>query len=171
VTTSVRHHPFEYLMMAAVNLVAATVLAIPAGIVLVHALAVFSTAAVQHGNIRLPGWCERALQPVLITVDLHRVHHSIQPLQANANYGAVLSVWDRLFGSLVRLTPIDQQRVVFGVAEVPRHEGLGPIAMILTPWRLGRPPVNRSRLRRTGAKPLAKKRRHNGKAAARAQRV
>jgi sterol desaturase/sphingolipid hydroxylase (fatty acid hydroxylase superfamily) len=57
------------------------------------------TASIQYGNIRLLDWLERWLQPVLVTVDMHRVHHSIVFGQANSNYGAVLSVWDRFFGT------------------------------------------------------------------------
>jgi sterol desaturase/sphingolipid hydroxylase (fatty acid hydroxylase superfamily) len=98
----------------------------------------FATAAVQHGNVRLPAWFERAAQPVLVTVDMHRIHHSVAPAAANANFGAVLSVWDRMFGTFARLTPAQHDAIVFGVAELPRWEGVKPTAMLLTPWRLGR---------------------------------
>ena len=89
------------------------VLGIPAIVVLSHGLAVFGTASIQHGNIRLPGWLERWLQPVLVTVDMHRTHHSIQFSRANWNYGAVLSVWDRFFGSYKQLTRAQHQKIVF----------------------------------------------------------
>ena len=46
----------------------------------------------QHANICLPEWIERSLQPLLITTDMHRIHHSLAFNQANANYGAVLSI-------------------------------------------------------------------------------
>lgn len=136
VTTAVRHHPIEYLLASAVYWTAVIVLDVPAGAVLVHGGAVFAAASVQHGNIRLPEALERWLQPVLMTIDLHRVHHSVSPDQANANYGAVLSLWDRLFGTCVGLTRAQHDAIVFGVAELPRRDCLKPSAMLMTPWRL-----------------------------------
>jgi sterol desaturase/sphingolipid hydroxylase (fatty acid hydroxylase superfamily) len=138
VTTSVRHHPIEYLMAA--GFYWATVLAfdIPVVVVTSHALAVFAAAAVTHGNMRLPAWLERVLQPAVITLDLHLVHHSIVYEEANANFGAVLSIWDRLCGTYLRLPRAEQERLVFGVSELPRRECLKPSAMLLTPWRIPR---------------------------------
>ena len=98
-------------------------------------------AAVQHGNIRLPERLERWLQPVLMTVDMHRIHHSIVFEQANSNYGAVLSLWDRLFGTYTWISRTQHQRVVFGVRELLPRDGLGPSAMLLTPWRISRAAV------------------------------
>jgi len=137
-TTSVRHHPVEFLLTSAVYWLAALFLDIPVEVVLGHALAVFGTAAVQHGNIRLPERLERWLRPVLVTVDMHRVHHSIEFSRENWNYGAVLSIWDRLFKTYTRLTRAQHDSIVFGVDELPRRDCLKPSAMMLTPWRLGR---------------------------------
>jgi sterol desaturase/sphingolipid hydroxylase (fatty acid hydroxylase superfamily) len=138
VTTSVRHHPIEYVLASGVYWVAVIVLDIPAIVALSHGLAVFGTASIQHGNIRLPGWLERALQPVLVTVDMHRVHHSIEFSRINWNYGAVLSIWDRLFGTLTRMSLQEHEKIVFGVRELPRRDCLKPSAMFLTPWRMSR---------------------------------
>jgi sterol desaturase/sphingolipid hydroxylase (fatty acid hydroxylase superfamily) len=65
VTTSVRHHPIEYLIAAALYWVAVLALDIPVIVVLSHSLAMFGMAAVTHGNIRLPEGLERLLQPVV----------------------------------------------------------------------------------------------------------
>jgi sterol desaturase/sphingolipid hydroxylase (fatty acid hydroxylase superfamily) len=138
VTTSVRHHPVEYVLGSAVYWLAVIVLDVPALVVLTHGLAVFSTAALQHGNVRLPQWLERMLQPVLVTVDMHRIHHSVVYEQANSNYGAVLSVWDRIFGTYTSISRAQHERIVFGVRELPRSECLKPTAMLLTPWRIPR---------------------------------
>jgi sterol desaturase/sphingolipid hydroxylase (fatty acid hydroxylase superfamily) len=138
VTTSVRHHPIEYLLTAGIYWLALLTLGIPKTVVVCHALTSFATAAVTHGNIRLPQWLERILQPVLITVDLHLVHHSIAYDEANANFGEVFSIWDRLFGTYARLPRSQVDRIVFGVRELPRRDGLKPSAMLLTPWRLPR---------------------------------
>jgi sterol desaturase/sphingolipid hydroxylase (fatty acid hydroxylase superfamily) len=138
VTTSVRHHPFEYLLAAGFYWLAVLALGIPMWVVLCHALAVFVTAAVTHGNVRWPLWLERILQPVIITLDLHLVHHSIAYEEANANFGAVFSVWDRLCGTYARLPRARIDEIVFGVRELPGCDCLKPPAMLLTPWRLPR---------------------------------
>ena len=114
------------------------VLGIPAIVVLSHALAVFAAAALTHGNISLPEWLERLLRPVVITLDLHLVHQSIEFSRVNWNYGAVLSIWDRLFGTYTHISRAKRDRLVFGVRELPRRDCLKPSAMLLTPWRLGR---------------------------------
>jgi sterol desaturase/sphingolipid hydroxylase (fatty acid hydroxylase superfamily) len=111
---------------------------IPVIVVMIHAMAVFAAAAVTHGNTRFPEWLERLLQPVVITLDLHLVHHSISYDEANANFGAVLSVWDRLFGTCRAISRAQRDRLVFGVRELPRHDCLKPSAMLLTPWRISR---------------------------------
>jgi sterol desaturase/sphingolipid hydroxylase (fatty acid hydroxylase superfamily) len=138
VTTSVRHHPIEYVLASAFYWLAVIVLDIPLTVVLTHGFAVFATAAVQHGNISLPEWVERWLRPVLVTTDMHRIHHSIEFSRENWNYGAVLSIWDRLFGTYVRISRARHDRIVFGVRELPRRDCLKPSAMFLTPWRIGR---------------------------------
>ena len=136
VTTSVRHHPVEYVVASAVYWTAVLVLGVPAIIVLSHGLTNFAAAAIQHGNIRLPERLERWLQPVLVTVDMHRIHHSVVFDQANSNYGAVFSIWDRLFGTYTVITRAQHDSIVFGVRELLRRECLRPSGMMLTPWLL-----------------------------------
>jgi sterol desaturase/sphingolipid hydroxylase (fatty acid hydroxylase superfamily) len=138
VTTSVRHHPIEYLIATGFYWLMVLALNVPVIVVLIHGLAVFAAAAVTHGNTRLPEWLERLLQPVVITLDLHLVHHSIAYDEANTNFGVVLSIWDRLFGTFVRLPRAQQQRIVFGVRELPRRDCLKLSAMLMSPWRIPR---------------------------------
>jgi sterol desaturase/sphingolipid hydroxylase (fatty acid hydroxylase superfamily) len=141
VTTAVRHHPIEDVPLSAIYWLAVLVLDIPAIVVLSHGLAVFGTAAVQHGNIRLPERLERWLQPVLVTSDMHRIHHSVVFAEANSNYGAVLSIWDRFFGTYTRISRAQHDRIVFGVYELPRRDCVKPSQMFLTPWLLSRAAV------------------------------
>jgi sterol desaturase/sphingolipid hydroxylase (fatty acid hydroxylase superfamily) len=144
VTTSVRHHPIEYLIASAMYWLVVLALDIPAVIVMSYGLTVFAAAAVTHGNIRLPDWLERSLQPVVITLDLHLIHHSIIAEQVNANFGAVLSIWDRVFGTHAKLLRAEQDELVFGVRELPPADALKPSAMIMTPWLLRRAAVERA---------------------------
>jgi sterol desaturase/sphingolipid hydroxylase (fatty acid hydroxylase superfamily) len=136
VTTTVRLHPMEYLLNSGVFWLTAILLGMPATILLTYGLASFAIEAIQHGNIRLPDGLERFLQPVLVTVDTHRIHHSVAFAQGSCNYATVFSVWDRLFKTYTRLTRAQHDRIVFGVRELPRRDCLKPSAMLLTPWRI-----------------------------------
>lgn len=117
VTTSVRHHPLEYVIASAIYWVAMLVLDIPASVATAHGLVVFAAAAVTHGNVTLPKWLEQSFQPVIITIDLHLIHHSIAYADANSNFGAVLSIWDRLFGTFVQASPSRRDALIFGIPE------------------------------------------------------
>lgn len=136
VTTSLRHHPIEAVIAGAIYWAAVLVLDIPAAIAATHAAAVFAAAAVTHGNMRLPERIERWLQPVVITLDLHLIHHSILHQQAGSNFGAVLSIWDRMFGTFRWLPRPELDRLVFGVRELAPANALKPSVMIMTPWLL-----------------------------------
>jgi sterol desaturase/sphingolipid hydroxylase (fatty acid hydroxylase superfamily) len=144
VTTSVRVHPIEHLLASGVFLLAVILLDIPATAWLAYWLVVSVIEAVQHGNIRLPAWLEQGLQPVLVTVDMHRIHHSVSFAEASVNYATVFSIWDRLFGTYTRLTRAQHDSIVFGVRELPRRDCLKPSAMMLTPWRIARVPATGS---------------------------
>jgi len=69
---------------------------------------------------------------------MHRIHHSVVFDQTNSNYGAILSLWDRLFGTYTRLGRAQHDSIVFGVRELPPRDCLKPAAMFLTPWRIAR---------------------------------
>src|SRR6516162_6544731 len=138
VTTTVRLHPIEYLLNSGVFWLTVILLGIPAAIGLTYAVTAFAIEAVQHGNIRLPERLERRLQPVLVTTDMHRIHHSAAFAQGSCNYATVFSVWDRLFRTYTRLTPAQHDGIVFGVPQLPRRDCLKPSAMLLTPWRIAR---------------------------------
>ena len=57
------------------------------------------TAMFNHGNLRLPLWLDRILRSVLVTPDMHRVHHSVLPQEHHRNFGFCVSFWDRIFTS------------------------------------------------------------------------
>jgi sterol desaturase/sphingolipid hydroxylase (fatty acid hydroxylase superfamily) len=140
VTTSVRHHPIEYLLATGFYWVVVLALGIPPMIFLSHTLTVFAAAALTHGNISLPEWLERLLRPLVITLDLHLMHHSVVYDEANSNFGAVLSIWDRLFGTFTPAPRAYADRLTFGVRDLPQRAYLTIFGMFSTPWLLGRAP-------------------------------
>jgi sterol desaturase/sphingolipid hydroxylase (fatty acid hydroxylase superfamily) len=99
VTTGLRFHPVEILLSMVIKLMVVVALGAPAVAVLVFEVLLNATAMFSHSNLRLPAWLDRALRPVLVTPDMHRVHHSVVPRETNSNFGFNLAVWDRLFGT------------------------------------------------------------------------
>jgi sterol desaturase/sphingolipid hydroxylase (fatty acid hydroxylase superfamily) len=105
-TTGVRFHPLEILLSASIKMGAVLLLGAPALGVLLFELLLNATSLFNHGNVRLPAWLDRALRLVLVTPDMHRVHHSIHPRETNSNFGFNLSWWDFLLGTY-RARPAD----------------------------------------------------------------
>jgi sterol desaturase/sphingolipid hydroxylase (fatty acid hydroxylase superfamily) len=99
VTTGVRFHPVEILLSMAIKLVVVLVIGTPALAVLIFEILLNATSLFNHGNVALPARVDRALRWVMVTPDMHRVHHSILARETNSNYGFNLPWWDRLFGT------------------------------------------------------------------------
>ncbi len=106
VTTALRFHPLEILLSMVYKMVLIVLLGAPATAVFVFEIALNGSAMFNHANIRLPGWLDRLLRLLIVTPDMHRVHHSVEHRETDSNYGFNLSVWDRLCR-----TYIDQPRL------------------------------------------------------------
>ncbi|MCH8036717.1 MAG: sterol desaturase family protein, partial [Proteobacteria bacterium] len=99
VTTGARFHPIEIVLSMLIKLAAVAVLGAPAVAVVIFEVLLNATAMFNHANLRLPEGVDRFLRLVVVTPDMHRVHHSIVPGETNSNFGFNLPWWDRLFGT------------------------------------------------------------------------
>ncbi len=99
VTTALRFHPVEIALSAAFKSCLAIMLGAPPAAVLVFEIALNAGAMFNHANLALPRWLDAALRLVIVTPDMHRVHHSIRREEHDSNFGFWLSIWDRLLGS------------------------------------------------------------------------
>lgn len=97
VTTGFRFHPVEILASMAVKIGLVYLLGPSALAVLVFEILLSATALFSHSNLALPSPVDRALRLVLVTPDMHRVHHSVRRDEHDSNFGFCLSVWDRIF--------------------------------------------------------------------------
>jgi len=97
VTTALRFHPLEILFSMALKITLVLALGPAAGAVILFEVILNGTAMFNHANIRLPLGLDRVLRLVLVTPDMHRVHHSIDRSEHDSNYGFALSIWDRIF--------------------------------------------------------------------------
>lgn len=99
VTTGARFHPIEIFLSMLIKFAAIVVLGPPVVAVILFEIVLNATAMFNHGNVRLPAKLDRALRWVVVTPDMHRVHHSIEGDETNSNFGFNLPWWDRLFGT------------------------------------------------------------------------
>lgn len=99
VTTGVRFHPIEILLSLGIKLGVVAALGTPAIAVLIFEVLLNATSMFNHSNIAMPLWLDRVLRWIVVTPDMHRVHHSILVRETNSNFGFNLPWWDRLFGT------------------------------------------------------------------------
>lgn len=97
VTTGLRFHPGEILLSMAIKFLAIAILGAPVLAVLLFEVALNATSMFSHSNVRLPLGIDRWLRRIIVTPDMHRVHHSVAREETDSNYGFNLSLWDRLF--------------------------------------------------------------------------
>ena len=98
-TSGVRFHPLEYVLSMAIKVAAVWLLGAAALAVVAFELLLNATSIFNHSNLRLPAGWDRWLRLVVVTPDMHVVHHSIDPAEHNRNFGFNLPWWDRLFGT------------------------------------------------------------------------
>ncbi len=99
VTTGVRFHPLEILLSMLIKFAVIAAIGAPALAVLVFEVMLNATSMFNHGNVRLPEGVDRWLRWIVVTPDMHRVHHSVIRRETDSNYGFNLPWWDRLFGT------------------------------------------------------------------------
>lgn len=99
VTTAIRFHPLEIALSMLIKLAAIYALGAPAAAVILFEAILNGCAMFNHANIRLPRRLDRAVRWVLVTPDMHRVHHSTDRRETDTNFGFSVSWWDRLFGT------------------------------------------------------------------------
>jgi sterol desaturase/sphingolipid hydroxylase (fatty acid hydroxylase superfamily) len=98
-TTGLRFHPFEIVLSMLIKLAAVAVLGPPAVAVIIFEVVLNATAVFNHGNVRLPVAVDRVLRLIVVTPDMHRVHHSVKTRESNSNFGFNLPWWDRTLGT------------------------------------------------------------------------
>jgi len=101
VTTAIRFHPVEIALSMLLKIGLVYLLGPPALGIILFEIILNGTAMFTHSNIRLPLPLDAVLRRLLVTPDMHRVHHSVHRVEHDSNYGFALSIWDRMFGTYV----------------------------------------------------------------------
>lgn len=116
-TTGVRFHPIEIVLSMLIKFGAIIVLGAPVLAVVVFEVLLNATSLFNHGNVRLPLTLDGVLRLLIVTPDMHRVHHSVHDHETNSNFGFNLSVWDRLFGTYKAQPDDGHERMTIGISD------------------------------------------------------
>ncbi len=115
VTTGARFHPIEIILSMLIKFATIVVLGAPVVAVVIFEVILNAMAMFNHSNIKLPGNLDKTLRKLLVTPDMHRVHHSVEDDEANSNFGFNLSLWDKLFGTYRNQPRLGHENMVIGI--------------------------------------------------------
>src|SRR6266567_4830939 len=99
VTTGVRFHPFEILISMLIKIAVVVLIGVPALAVIAFEVVLNATSMFNHSNATMPLWLDRIVRFLVVTPDMHRVHHSVLASETDSNFGFNLPWWDRMFGT------------------------------------------------------------------------
>lgn len=133
VTTGLRHHPGDSLLRGIFFLLLIFVSGAPMYAVMIYQTLLVLATAFTHANISLPRGLDKAISFVLVSPNMHKVHHHWKQPFTDSNYGAVLSVWDRLFGTFSRL---DKSQIRYGLDRYyPNEKDEDFVALMKKPFQ------------------------------------
>jgi sterol desaturase/sphingolipid hydroxylase (fatty acid hydroxylase superfamily) len=135
VSTGVRFHPIEILLSMVIKLTVVAALGAPAAGVLPFEVLLNATSMFNHGNVRMPERLDRVLRWIVVTPDMHRVHHSVTPRETNSNFGFNLPWWDRLFGTYRAQPAAGHEAMTIGIEQFRDPGELRLDRMLLQPFR------------------------------------
>jgi sterol desaturase/sphingolipid hydroxylase (fatty acid hydroxylase superfamily) len=145
VTTGVRFHPIEILLSMLIKIGVVVALGAPALAVLIFEVLLNATSMFGHGNVRLPERLDRVLRWVVVTPEMHRVHHSADAPETNSNFGFNLPWWDRMFGTYRAQPAAGHEAMIIGIEQFRDRRELRLDRMLLQPFReaVGNYPLGR----------------------------
>ena len=135
VTTGTRFHPVEILLSMLIKLAVVALIGAPALGVLIFEVLLNATAMFNHSNVKLPLALDRVLRLVLVTPDMHRVHHSVLPRETHSNFGFNLAVWDRAFRTYRPQPEAGHDAMTIGLPLFRDPAELRLDRLITQPWR------------------------------------
>jgi sterol desaturase/sphingolipid hydroxylase (fatty acid hydroxylase superfamily) len=115
VTTGLRFHPLEILLSMVIKMAAVAALGVPAVAVVIFEVLLNATAMFNHSNVALPPWLDTIARWIVVTPQMHQVHHSIEREETDSNFGFNLPWWDRLFGTYRAAPRAGEKGIVIGL--------------------------------------------------------
>ncbi|WP_420553115.1 sterol desaturase family protein [Tenacibaculum aiptasiae] len=139
-TTANRHHPLESVIRFTFTLLGVFLVGTPIAIIMLYQSMSLIFTQLTHANIKMPKKLDKILSYVLVSPDMHKVHHHNLLPYTDSNYGNIFSIWDRLFGTYMEL---DREKIVYGVDTFPDEEKNSSLKELLKqPFQGYRKPTN-----------------------------
>ncbi len=135
VTTGARFHPIEILLSLGIKFAFIAALGAPALAVLLFEIALNATSMFNHGNVRMPAGVERVLRWLVVTPDMHRVHHSILRRETDSNFGFNFPWWDRLLRTYRSQPEAGHDKMTIGIEQFREPKELRLDRMLAQPFR------------------------------------
>jgi len=120
-STGLRFHPLEIILSMLIKIAVVVLLGAPLWAIIVFEVVLNATSLFNHGNVALPAWLERPLRYLLVTQEMHRIHHSQVMRETNSNYSFNLSIWDRLFRSYTERAAAGSDGIRIGLSNYPNQ--------------------------------------------------
>ena len=127
-TTANRHHPIESLIRFTFTLFGVLVVGTPIALVFLYQSLSLVFTQFNHANIRMNKALDKALSYVIVSPDMHKIHHHYRLPYTDSNYGNIFSVWDRLFGTFMYM---DREKLIYGVDVFPDEQKNSHIGELL----------------------------------------
>ena len=138
-TTANRHHPLESMIRFVFTLFGVLIVGTPIGIVMLYQSLSLVATQFNHANIKMPRKLDEVLSWVIVSPDMHKVHHHYKLPYTDSNYGNIFSIWDRLFGTFMKF---DRESIVYGVDTFPDEvENASIKGLLKQPFHKSRKPT------------------------------
>ena len=138
ISTALRHHPGEIVVNATLASFWMIGAGMPIWVPAAYGLLSRTASLFTHANVHLPAPLDRALRGVLVTPPMHRIHHAVAAEHHDTNFGNVLSIWDRLFGTYREVPAAAAGSLAYGLAEYAGAPGGAAVRPWLLPFALHR---------------------------------
>lgn len=139
-TTANRHHPGESVFRFVFTTLAVVIIGAPMWMVFVYQTLSLVLTQFNHSNVRMPDWLDNTLVWVICTPNMHRVHHHYRQPYTDTNFGNIFSIWDRLFGTYVK---VDNDKLKYGVDTHMKTAEVDSVSTLLKiPFLPYRPPLS-----------------------------
>lgn len=144
-TTANRHHPLESMIRFVFTLAGVFIVGTPIGIVMLYQSMSLVFSQFTHANIKMPKKLDKLLSYIIVSPDMHKVHHHNLLPYTDSNYGNIFSIWDRLLGTYLYL---DREKIVYGVDTFPDEKINSNLTELLKqPFQKYRKPTNLEELK------------------------
>jgi len=137
VSSGIRFHPIEIILSMLIKMAIVLLIGAPALAVLLFEIILNATSMFNHANFYLPLKIDLMVRKLIVTPDMHRVHHSIHRQETDSNYGFNLSVWDRLFGTYVAQPRDGHDTMLLGIEYFRKKQNQRLLPLLVQPFRRG----------------------------------